>query len=171
MGGEFWYSLDTYMPESWSQTDKSDTIITQWHAQPDSGNPVVALQTKYVNGEQHYNLIIRSHPSQDGTSGYKYITQYDLGKIDGDIGDWTNWTYHIKWSASGDGFLELYKDGKQVVDFEGGTCYVDDAGPYMKIGLYKYDWKSSTDTGADSRTIYVDNVRVGDSSASLASMM
>ncbi|WP_435541228.1 hypothetical protein, partial [Azospirillum sp. ST 5-10] len=25
MGGEFWYSLDTYMPESWSQTDKSDT--------------------------------------------------------------------------------------------------------------------------------------------------
>lgn len=171
MGGEYWYGLRTMMGNDWKETDKADTIITQWHAKPDAGNPPVALQTKLgSDGKQHYNLIIRSNPDADGTSGFKYIKQIDLGTIDADVGKWVDWVWHIKWAPDGTGYLQLYKDGKLAVDFKGGNCYVDDAGPYMKIGLYKYDWKGGTDTGADSRTLYVDDVRVADASGSYASV-
>ena len=171
MGADYWYGLRTLMGNDWKETDKADTIITQWHARPDAGNPPVALQTKLgSDGKQHYNLIIRSNPDADGTTGYKYIKQIDLGVIDGDIGKWVDWVWHIKWAADGQGYLQLYKDGKLAVDFKGGTAYVDSIGPYMKVGLYKYDWKSGTDTGADSRTLYVDDIRVADSSGSYASV-
>uniref|UniRef100_UPI000687FF67 heparin lyase I family protein n=1 Tax=Azospirillum halopraeferens TaxID=34010 RepID=UPI000687FF67 len=171
MGGEFWYGVRTYMPESWNELDRSVSIITQWHARPDAGNPPVALQTRLVNGKEHFNLIIRSDPTSDGTKGFKNIDQFDLGPIYNDIGKWTDWVWRIKWSPNGDGFLQLYKDGKLVVDFKGGTCYVDTAGPYLKVGLYKFSWSSSTDTGADSRTIYVDDVRVADSTGSYATVV
>ncbi|WP_051340566.1 heparin lyase I family protein [Azospirillum halopraeferens] len=170
MGGEFWYGVRTYMPDSWNEPDRSVSIITQWHARPDAGNPPVALQTRMVNGKEHYNLIIRSDPTSNGTKGFKNIDQFDLGPISGDINKWTDWVWRIKWAPDGKGFLQLYKDGKLVVDFKGGTCYVDSAGPYLKVGLYKFEWNNAKDTGADSRTIYVDDVRIADATGGYATV-
>lgn len=31
--------------------------------------------------------------------------------------------------------------------------------------MYKWPWQSSTDTGADSRTLYVDDLRIGSAEA------
>lgn len=171
MGGEYWYGVRTMMDDGWREKDSSVSIITQWHARPDAGNPPVALQTRLgSDGKQYYNLIIRSDPDTNGTSGFKYINQFNLGPIDGDIGKWVDWVWHIKWAADGKGYLQLFKDGKMVVDFSGGTAYVDSIGPYLKVGLYKFGWQNKADTGADSRTLYVDDIRIADSSGSYASV-
>ncbi|WP_281378886.1 heparin lyase I family protein [Azospirillum oleiclasticum] len=173
MNQEYWYGMRVYLDEGWKETDKADTVLMQFHSQPDAGeawrNPPVALQVVNKNGEQHLNLIVRSDSSKittgSGEGRYDSSKQYDLGKIDGDIGKWTDLVWHVKWNHDGSGYLQLYKDGKIIADLKGANAFNDATGPYLKMGLYKYEWQSGTDTGPDSRTVYFDDFRVGGSDA------
>lgn len=178
MNQEYWYGMRIYLDEGWRETDKADTVLMQFHSQPDAGeawrNPPVALQVVNKNGEQHLNLIVRSDSSKittgSGEKRYDSSKQYDLGRIDGDIGKWTDLVWHVKWNHDGSGYLQLYKDGKIIADLKGANAFNDATGPYLKMGLYKYEWQSGTDTGADSRTVYFDDFRVGGSDAGYATV-
>ena len=72
----------------------------------------------------------------------------------------------VNWQAPGKGgWLKLYKNGKQVVDYKGTTWYQDkDKGPYFKFGNYKgHDaWKGTV----EGAVLYFDAGRmaVGDNS-------
>ncbi|MGQ9370022.1 polysaccharide lyase [Azospirillum sp. ST 5-10] len=169
-GGEYWYGLRVFMPKEWTEPDSSETVLMQFHSVPDPGepwrNPPVALQVVPRDGRAHFNLIVRADASRytigNGEKRYDRSEQIDLGPIDGAIGAWTDWVWNVRWNHDGAGFLRLYRDGKLVADVKGANCFNDPAGPYLKFGLYKYDWKRPASTGPASRTIYVDDLRVGE---------
>ena len=75
--------------------------------------------------------------------------------------------FHVKWSHKSDGLLEVWKDGKLVVRKTGPNTYNDKRGPFLKMGIYKPQWKSKPELSkVTKRVIYFDEVRVGDASAS-----
>lgn len=167
MGQEYWYGVKMFLDKGWEQRDTADTVLMQFHSQPDKGeawrNPPVALQIVDKDGEAHWNLVVRSDDEKI-TKGKSYdsVEQYDLGAAKDDVGHWIDLAWNVKWNYDGSGFLKLYKDGELVADIDGANTFNDATGPYLKMGLYKYDWASSKDTGPNEKSLYLDDFRVGD---------
>jgi len=162
-GGEYWYGFSIYLPSDWNFAGGDDPwdwlILAQWHGQPDPNedwrSPPLSLrlnQDKWGVSERHDAApITTSNPSS---------TMLWEGDGTGDAGKWTDWVFHIKWSYGDDGFVEVWKDGVQVVDYSGPCAFNDAKGPYFKMGMYM-----SPDQDL-SRHVFHDEMRVGDANSS-----
>ncbi len=167
-GQEYTYSLSMFIPRDW-QPDGSSDIVMQWHDWPDPGeawkNPAVALSVVPKSDGAHFDVGVRADADaftpSGGTDRYDVRQHYDLGRIDDALGKWTEWSWDIKWGYDGSGDLTLRRDGQTVLDLPGQANSFNDAkGPYFKFGLHKWAWESAADTGADSRTIYFDDILI-----------
>jgi predicted transcriptional regulator len=90
----------------------------------------------------------------------------NLGKYE--TGLWTDWVFHVKWSWESDGLLEVWKNGKKVIHYEGPIGYNDRRGVYFKTGIYKWVWKMTPErdhSTTTKRVTYVDEVRIGNENA------
>jgi Ca2+-binding RTX toxin-like protein len=176
MGQDYWYGMRTYLPANWAP-DKSAESFIQWHTQPDPGEAwrgsAVSLVSRPspTTGEARMVVIVRADadritPSSGGESRYDSSKIYDLGPVSQYVGKWSEWVWHIKWGYNNTGNLQLWNNSKKVLDLPNqGNSFNDATGPYLKFGDYKWAWESASDTGADSRTIYFDDVRIGNGSA------
>lgn len=163
-GGEYWYGFSVYLPADWNYTGGDDPydwlILAQWHGQPDSGedwrSPPLDLR---IN--QDTWLVKCRHDAAKITTSNPESTI--LWEADGtqDAGRWTDWVFHVKWSYAADGFVQVWKNGVQVLDHSGPCAFNDDEGPYFKMGMYL-----SPDQDR-SRTVFHDEVRVGGAGSSL----
>jgi hypothetical protein len=162
---EQWYGFSVFLPSDYKQ-DPMGEIIAQWHDLPDRDlgeswrSPALCLKT------QNGRFILDRHWDS------KQVTK--KGEVSGDTidfgsyqtGKWTDVVFHVKWSYDSSGLFEVWKDGKLEVSRTGPTYYNDERGPYLKIGMYKGAWKHQPENSTTSeRTIYFDEVRVGDASA------
>lgn len=149
---ERWYGVSIFLPSDFAY-DTSPEIVTQWHSLLSYGGPELAVWT---------------------ASGTWRIVQ--LGKISVNIGSyernkWTDFVFHVKWSSGTDGVLEVWKNGVKVVGKTGqtmpsGLSYA----PYFRTGIYKWHWNTGSKTPSltTRRTIYVDEMRVGNAYATYA---
>lgn len=48
---------------------------------------------------------------------------------------WYQFVYHVRWSATGDGFFDAWLDGRSVLDYRGPTLYAGE-GCYLKLANY-----------------------------------
>lgn len=143
MNSEYWYGFSIFIPKNW-QFDDQGNILAQWHARMNvdreqgdgTGQPPVALsvQGKSWAVRLHYNT---SGPSFSGVG--KGNQQFDGGVID--TAKWTDFVVHVKWAYTIDGFLQVWKNGVKIVDYNGPTSYVNKVAPYFKIGIYHPNWK------------------------------
>jgi len=166
----YWTGMRMYMPSDWSNSDSSMTCLIQWHDQRDAHlgeawkNPNVSLMTKQKADGLHFIVIVRADAdsfSPSGSSGYDINKEYDIGLVGDAIGNWTSWVWRTSFDYDSDGQLSLWRNGEKVLDLPNqANAFNDQLGPYFKFGLYKWDWASSKDTGADSRTVYFDDVRI-----------
>ena len=138
---ERWYGASYFLPTEFVN-DKAPEILTQWKT--DNGSPALALWT--INGTWR----IVKFGDQTTTIG-----NYDKAK-------WTDFVFHIKWSKSTDGLIEVWKNGVKVHSQSGPTLYSGDTMLYMKSGIYKWPWKTgSYGSTTTQRVIYIDDVRIG----------
>jgi Polysaccharide lyase len=149
--GEHWYGWSLYFPADWNENLPYSTghwvNITQWH-----GNVGVPLQL-VASG----NGIGFSHNQQLTDSGLFPGT--NIGTVDSMIGKWTDFVVHANWQTDSSGYFEIWMNGTKVVDWHGVTAPNNGGlNPYWKAGLY-YGTN-------ENRTIYVDEMRMGDSSSS-----
>jgi len=168
VGKDTWYGFSIYLPDDY----KSDPIweaVTQWHNVPDAGesdelNPPVALWTN--DGVWGISRIWDTNTKTVKTD-YTGRTKYDLGKYQ--TGKWTDFVFRIRWSPKSDGLMQVWKDGKLVVDEAGPVGFSDKVGPYMKMGIYK-GWRDRYDPVGvvKARTLYHDEVRIAGADAKYA---
>jgi hypothetical protein len=169
IGSEYWYGFSIFIPDNWA-TDSSGEILAQWHNTPDAGeaggSPPLALSvsgaTWFISNKWDSERVAKK-------SGYDGSVAYSVGTVG--KGEWTDWVFHIKWSYQGkDGLLEVWKNGKRVVQKHGPNTFNDAKGPYFKFGIYKWDWRNPSGGRGNSkvskRVVYHDTVRVGDHGAS-----
>ncbi|HYD68338.1 polysaccharide lyase [Azospirillum sp.] len=169
LGHTYEYEAKILIPEGW-QEDSTPEILMQWHDFPDSGeawkNPAAALQIRpWSDGESHFVLETHADASRITPSGgsgrYDSKETFDLGKVEDAVGEWTDWKFKIKWGYTDDsGSMEVWRDGKRLVNEDMATAFNDEHGPYWKLGVYKWAWSDGRDTGADSRTYYYDDIRI-----------
>jgi len=129
-------------------------IFGQWHDQPDvlngeswdnfpANSPPVALQ--YTN----YQLGVSVLYQKDG--------QKIVPLVDYVPGKWIDFTFHIKWSLSDDGFVEGWTNGGKWFDKIYAPTMVNRMGNYLKIGIYRGPKADKTNT------VYYDEIRIGSS--------
>ncbi|MBN1671939.1 MAG: heparin lyase I family protein [Kiritimatiellae bacterium] len=172
IGREYWYGFSIYLPADYAP-DNIWEIVAQWHGCPDFEigedwrNPVMALDTRRGIWSIVNRWDAKRNTFESGARVYDGSVDWDLGRYQRE--KWTDWVFHVKWSYQADGLLEVWQDGIRVIRREGPNCYNDAEGPYFKTGLYKgwhdrYEPKGSVGV----RTLYHDEFRIGDVSASYA---
>ncbi|MEN6576044.1 MAG: polysaccharide lyase [Phycisphaerales bacterium] len=169
IGKEYWYGFSILLPDEYIP-DRVWEIVAQWQGTPDSElgekwrNPLLALST--TNGRWGWvsRWDAKRNTFETGRREYGGIREYDLGPYE--TGVWTDWVVHVKWSYGSDGFLEVWKDGKTVIDQDGPNAFNDVKGPFFKMGLYK-GW-GDPNKGSDAvsaRVLYHDEFRMGGAEA------
>jgi hypothetical protein len=155
---ERWYGMSMFLPNSYI-ADPAEEQLFQWHSQASvdldgvsSLNSPMAMYTR--NGRWEF--------------GMKFGGKIDLGAYEKNA--WTDWVVHVKWSHESDGLVEIWKNGKLVVQKNGRNNYHDLKGHFFKIGIYKYGWLQGYESNTTSRTIYYDDVKIGNENASYAAV-
>lgn len=150
-----WYSFALFAPSDSYKKDASDEVITQWH-QGDGKTPALCLRVK---SDKLYVRILGK-------------TWVELGAWDKD--SWHTYVMHIKHSSGKDGLIEIWKDGKQILNRSGDNMYTVGSKskmPNLKLGIYKSDWNGSGTTSTKMRVLFFDDIKIGNEKATLAQMM
>jgi hypothetical protein len=172
VGEEYWYGFSVFLPEDYV-SDRVWEIVAQWHGVPDfeTGetwrNPVMALSTTGGRWSWVSRWDAKRNTFESGKRQYGGTRTYDLGPYE--RGVWTDWVVHVKWSYRTDGVLEIWQNGRQVIDQEGPNAFNDAHGPFFKMGLYK-GWRDPNRRGdaVSRRVLYHDEFRMGGAEASYA---
>lgn len=172
LGQEYWYGFSVFFPAPFV-ADNIWEIVGQWHRIPDAGddvnglNPPISIEINNGN----WRLINRYSTAQPTTEASRR-TAFDkiIGPVEG--GKWTDWVVHVKWSATtGEGLLQVWKDGVKVADLTGPNCYNDALAPYFKMGIYKGWSDRVSPTGVVSeRRFYHDSFRMAGAGGSFAAV-
>jgi hypothetical protein len=122
VGSVRWYNFAVFIPTDFATADDDKWLdLTQWKGYR-GGSPPLALEIK------------RSQLRLGGTEGSD-----SLGRID--KGEWTRLTFGVHWSPDQDGWVEVWRDGKRVVERTAGpTMDTVDGEPdpiYLKQGIYR----------------------------------
>lgn len=163
---EQWYAFSVFFPADFVP-DPDMEIIAQWHNVPDFNQgetwrtPALYLRPK--NGKLYIQRRWDARPvNGNNPQGRETI---DLGFYKTNA--WTDFVFHVKWSHKGDGLLEVWQDGKLIVQKQGPNVYNDAKGPYFKFGIYKPGWKNKPEQSrTNQRTLFFDDIRTGDTAIS-----
>ena len=173
IGSEYWIGFSIFLADGYHTPQGQNGWIVhhQYHSLPD-GPPTcpefegyarqapLTLQTNNKEGVGIWRNCSR-YDSRQCSSEKKgsHITDYGAYST----GCWVDYVINIKWDYDSDGVLKIWKDGVLQTDVSGGTCFNDDVGPYLKIGIY-----SKVLDDNQTITIYYDELRIGDSDSSYA---
>ena len=146
---ERWYGLNMYL-EDWVD-DVAGESAFEWH--PDNAEAVSAASLWLSGGK----YVFQINPG-GSNSKKEYI---DIGPIVNN--QWVSWVIHVRWATDITGILQVWQNGKPVVDRSNiKTCSPD--GVYFKLGLNKFGWGNQLST-VTKRVIYYDEIRIGDERA------
>jgi len=172
---EWWYAFSVLVPRRNVQ-DRSFEIVTQWAGLPDFNlgetwrEPVLTL----ANYGDRWRVSNRWDPQsltrKEDAQSKERSQGWWIGAIRKD--EWTDFVFHIKWSHKQDGLLEVWKNGKLVIRKNGPNTYNDRRGPFLKVGIYKPQWKSKPELSVTKqRVIYFDEIKIAQATSPRASEM
>ena len=130
-GKEYWYGWSIYVPEDCPDITPTRNYLGQWHEK--SSYAVAWMVEKmgnslYLNG--HGFTAFATH--NNSVSLYK--NQWTL--VSDDLkGKWNRLEFHVKWSRDNDGFMYVWVNGKQIVEYRGPT--MKESSVYFKYGIYR----------------------------------
>jgi hypothetical protein len=170
---ERWYGERMLVPQDWVfDPTRGNDLVMQWHAVPGNGKATYPnLEISIGNS----NWFIR----QSYGSAQTKPTRTNQ-KLDDPVqpGSWVSWVIHAKWSPSDDGILEIWKDGKGVMERKGINIYSTigvEYTPYLKTGIYHPEWHLDKEGKreafekqnpiATTKVIYATEIKIGDKCA------
>ena len=161
---ERWWGFSMYFPSDGMQADSKGEILVQWHGVPDFDlgegyrNPIMTIGQRDGNLATSFKYDERE-VTPDEWRDWDYTTT-QLGPTPYDR--WIDFVFHVKWGPTGGGSVEVWMDGKKVVDeHDVKVGFNDKSGPYVGFGIYK--WPGDSDH--ERRVIYYDEIRKGDENA------
>lgn len=163
-GQTLWYGFSYYIPADWVSDPSTEEIIWQLHELPDAcetwRSPYLSLNIS--GGTISLRRRYDSKPCSVGNTpeGTGTIASTPLVK-----GQWVDVVIKAQFSYTSSGRVQYWVNGQLVGDQTGGNIYNDTAPGYLKVGLYRWVWPDKSIT---SRTVYHDEVRVGDANSSYA---
>jgi len=157
-GKEYWVGLSFYLPPDWSDkyiSGYDQGMLWQFHDRgfnDPSWRGGLPLVLNHFGGK--FIIQRRGHPSSKKFWEAPYVK-----------GKWVDWVINVKWSKGSDGFINIWRDGQQIVSDRGANYYPEHGNPpYFKMGLYQWGWDEGVPLGTTQRTVYHDEVRVAQGS-------
>lgn len=165
--GNVWYSFAVLFPTNGSEYDPSvRTLINQWFEDANKDNTIKIDQGK---------VYFEATPNTGSTAQLRYdlfgqtITNPQSNNVGNMVpmpkDEWHEFVFHIKHHLTA-GFVDIYRDGKLIHQITGKTMHL--MFPKWKMGVYSAYLDLSI---RNYRKIFFDNIRVADSTATLATMM
>jgi hypothetical protein len=163
-GRELWYGWSLFVPDGYPDAPGGEFhIVAQWHHRPEvaagersevAGPPPLALRLVSRAGNRTLILVGRDSPrASTRTLGTRALRR----------GVWADLVFHIRWSAGGDGFVEGWLDGEPFTGGkQNGPTLYGAVSNYLRLGLYRGQGFATTNQ------VFYDEVRIGDSYASVA---
>ncbi|MDG2571199.1 heparin lyase I family protein [Vibrio parahaemolyticus] len=121
-------------------TNTADWLVMgQTHASEDAGDysgpPPFAVE---LVGEK---MRVVGRYSKEAVTTAGNTTFMNLYQDSADIqrGKWYDMQITLRFDPGGNGQLDVWRDGVQIVDYNGSLGYNDQVGPYWKNGVYRED--------------------------------
>jgi len=155
-GNEYWYGWSVYLPRDFVHLYPAISTIGQFHQ--DHSHPVWLFQ-----------LNENAYAVSELTKG-AIFSEWQLAKIDEMKGKWTKLEIHVKWSKNDDGFLRVWVNGKQKVNYIGGTMTAKKV--FFKYGINQrqlagYKFKGNYKDPIPTQIVYYSNVKRANSRENL----
>ena len=156
---EYWIGFAVFLDNNWPQDGKKGETIFQAHHRPDKreprgGNPPFALGTRH--GKWQIKAKSNSNKLCGSKCQYSVLSQ-SIGAYKPNT--WTEFVFNVKFTHKNSGFLKVWKNGQQVLNYSGPIGYNDENGPWLKLGLYKSNWRSGN-SSVKSRTVFHDEFSI-----------
>lgn len=156
------YSVSYYIPLNW--VDDQPTlfdIANQWHDYPTLSEAELKSPFDFGIDGTRWNYRVRS-----GGSSVETETTVDVAPVE--KGKWVDFVFHLIFSKSGNGLVEIWKDGAQITaaTWKKPMGFNHVQVPFFKVGIYKWPWNPQDlaccgATNSKTHTIYVSNVKLG----------
>ena len=173
IGGTYWLGFRLYVPATYPYSTQGD-IFYQVHGTNDTGeaslNPPLTLQ---IQKDKIKWTMVSDNNAITTKGSYAVSKGGDL--VDVAKGAWTRFVVQFKIAPGGGGFIKIWiNDVLFNVYPSGPTFFNDQQGPYNKFGIYRPAWKPGSESWGvipselavfTSRTLYHDDIKVGDSAA------
>lgn len=143
---EHWYGAAFY-PVTLGGNDLS---VIQWHQNIAVSIPPMSL---WISGGSW--VMVHTADGVGVNNIYSLIGPVTFNQ-------WTSFVFHIRWSNTASGLLEVFQNGALVLSFSGITGYIN--GNYMKVGVYQWDGVPF------QQILYIDEVRIGDVTSNFISV-
>jgi hypothetical protein len=168
VGKEYWLGWSNKLVD-WAPEISPETV-TQLHANYfnwDCGYGDSDFSPFWINTQNGHWIF---YTRQNTLKGIKqWSTPYQTNV-------WNDWVVHIKVSSGTDGFIEAWKDGVKIYSETGQNYAAKDQcdnpmdSPFLKTGIYKWDWKEGSDqlpySKSTRREVHIDEFRIGDARSS-----
>jgi hypothetical protein len=122
------------------QANTADWLVFgQFHAEEDEGDQGVSPPFEINFEGERMQIDVRwSTPELTNWSNVETKTLYtDANDIE--RGKWYEIKMEVKFDPFGGGVLNVWRDGIQLVDYDGPLGYTDKIGPHWKQGIYRED--------------------------------
>ncbi|RJG40002.1 heparin lyase I family protein [Motilimonas pumila] len=161
-----WYSFSTRLPGDYYASSGEESIF-QVHTAPSDNDWARAMSLPYAltTFEGNFRFFVSKTHQDPVEKEY-----FDLGVYERNT--WVDWVVQVHHDTQ-NGFIRVWKDGLQVVDYNGGVGYplLDGAHnhwSYPKWGIYRWEWDKNPEI--TSRKVFFDQIKVGSEKANLAIM-
>lgn len=150
-----WYRLDLYLPQDFPIEDNR-LVLAQWHGEDKTHLGEVGRSPVLAFGSRSGRFFITlRHSAERVVRDADAVPSKELfGTNSFPVNEWNDFVVQAKWSYEADGFINIWWQGKPVVQYRGPVGYNDDVGPYLTFGIYRDDSEKTYVT-------YVNQVRSG----------
>jgi hypothetical protein len=135
-----WYAFSLYLPVDFPIEDNR-LVLAQWHGADKKERGEVArspsMAFRYRAGRFY---VTDRHTSERIVKDSDTVPETILFQTNSfPLGQWNDFVVQAKWSYQDDGFVNVWWNGKPIVQYCGPVGYNDDLGPYFKFGIYRDD--------------------------------
>lgn len=156
-GKEYVLSFD-YFFKDWDTDSNADISPFQMHSRTSASD---SLTCDIGNASTNPMSMV----TKDGEQIFYTYKNKVLWKGTLQKQEWMHLEVRLRISAGSDGYVEVWKDGVKLGRVDGANqplldgCNLPMRSPYLKLGVYKWLWKTET-TDSNRREVLIDNVRI-----------
>lgn len=164
LGETLWYRARIFVPEDWKVSSRQ-VVAMQWHGTRDFflGEPgkYPPLEISIVGSEWQVkrswdDRVVTRATGPGNVEGIATIASVPLV-----TGKWLTWTFHVRWSSTGEGFTRVWLDDRVIADDLGANAHRDLLGTYLKAGVYVPSWRyKGLEPEISERVLYFDDIEV-----------
>lgn len=152
-----WYSFSVYFPQDFP-VEENRLVFAQWHTGRESAGDL-PLSPPLALYFQSGNLKIKlRHSDELPVRDAEGVPDERLFSETFPLGQWHDFVVQAKWSWQPDGFVNIWWNNQQIVEYRGPVGYRRKTGAQFKFGLYR-------DATERTYVAYLNQVKAGDSSS------